>query len=143
MLILCVLFGVYIYLKLLCFIQLRKYVIYTWGPNNVDATSANEKQHGSLMIDSCCIGSMHKTKQSSRNNSLQLEMLVDSPNDVVWLLSNLSFLLLSYADNLQYVCIGSLIHIWLIYSFWGRMLLKRPAFPGKLAKQMLLELHKG
>lgn len=60
--------------------KLRKYVVYTWGPNNMDGKDTNEKQHGSL-IDSCCVGSMHKMKPS-RNDSLQLDVLLDTPTDV-------------------------------------------------------------
>lgn len=58
--------------------KLRKYVVYTWGPNNMGMKDTNGKQHSSLMIDSCCIGSMHKMKPS-RNDSTQL--LVNAPND--------------------------------------------------------------
>lgn len=69
--------------------QLRKYVVYTWGPTNMDVKNINGKQHSSSRIDSFCgIGSMRKMKQSIRMDSLHLDMLPNDSNDVVWFFSN-------------------------------------------------------
>ncbi|WOL11961.1 hypothetical protein Cni_G20725 [Canna indica] len=50
--------------------KLRKFVMFTWGPNNLAMDENKSKRRHSLMIDSIHgIQALHRKKQPSRNNS--------------------------------------------------------------------------
>uniref|UniRef100_A0A1D1XK83 Neuroligin-4, X-linked n=1 Tax=Anthurium amnicola TaxID=1678845 RepID=A0A1D1XK83_9ARAE len=63
--------------------KVRKYVMYTWGPSNLDETNMSTiREHGNAMIGSFRgIGSLHKPKLSARMDSIYLDKKGITPTE--------------------------------------------------------------